>query len=282
MSKPGDVAGNLSQIERFAQIAQSDTADLLLTPEMSVSGYGGYPEVLATAEAAGEGPIHRELLRIAARTGVVVLAGFVNAIGSKRHIAHYVVWPDGAWLVQNKHRATPGEAPLDPFVKLGPPYGADGCGQPCDIADVNLQTFKIRNVTCALTICADGGITDRAKLLAQQGVELWLLAAGAGGRREDRVTTAEMLTPAGRAKYGELLESVYFPRWGVVDCLENRRAHAAVNMCGFDGKNHYHISHGCIISPMGEVLVLPGQPNLDRQRPAYLHAVVDVADRLPR
>jgi len=282
-SKPGQVAANLEQIRHFARQAQTDHADLLLTPEMSTCGYGGYPEVLATAEVAGAGPIFEALARIARETNVVLLAGFVNAAGSKKHIAHYVIWPDGKWIVQNKHRATPAEQPLDPFARLGPPYGADGCGQPCEMSEVKFETFKVCNVTCALTICADGGVTDRSGMLVRAGVELWLLAAGAGGRREDRVTTVEMLTQAGRQKYAEIFESVYFPKWGIVDCLENRRAHAAVNMCGYDGQNQYHVSHGCIITPMGEIAaILPGQPNLDRQRPTYAHAIVDVADTLPR
>jgi len=69
-SKPGAVAENLRQIAAFAERAAGDGADLLLTPELSASGYGAYPEVLATAEPAGAGPIFRELARVSAGTGV--------------------------------------------------------------------------------------------------------------------------------------------------------------------------------------------------------------------
>ena len=71
---------------------------MLLTPEMSASGYGGYPEVLATAEVAGHGPIYTALAEMARREELVILAGFVELDGEHRYLAHYAVWPDGHLL----------------------------------------------------------------------------------------------------------------------------------------------------------------------------------------
>ena len=65
-SKPGAVADNLRQIAGLAERAGHDGVDLLLTPELSASGYGPYPEVLATAEPAGNGPIFQALARMSA------------------------------------------------------------------------------------------------------------------------------------------------------------------------------------------------------------------------
>jgi len=280
MSKPGDVVGNLAQIAAFARQAQADGADVLLTPELSVSGYGPYPEVLATAEQAGTGPVYQALAALARETGVVLCAGFVEAADGKRYLAHYVVYPDGAFVVQRKHRVTPAERPLDTAVSLVPePEAMENIGQPTEL---RFTYFMIHGVQCVLTICADSGITDLQQEMTAHGVELQLLPTGAGGRREDRVTTAELATPAGRALYAKMLELVFFPgQSAVLDCLQYGHAMAAVNQCGYDGQRFYHLGHGTITTPMGEVpALIHGLPNLDRQRPMYTHAVVDVADRL--
>jgi hypothetical protein len=56
---------------------------------------------------------------------------------------------------------------------------------------------------------------------------------------------------------------------------------AAVNVCGYDGKKHYHLGHGMIITSMGEVpALIHGLPNLDRQPPMYTHAMINLEERL--
>jgi hypothetical protein len=108
-----------------------------------------------------------------------------------------------------------------------------------------------------------------------------LVPTGAGGERKDRVTTEELRTAAGRQKYLHWLELVFFPGASVITCIERRRAMAAVNLCGYDGKKHYHLGHGMIITPMGEVpALIHGLPNLDYQRPMYTHAVINLEEHL--
>ena len=285
-SKLGDVRGNLRQIAAFARQAAADGADLLLTPEMSASGYGPYPEVLATAEPAGDGPIYRKLAALATSTGVVLMAGFVEAADTKRHLAHYAVFPDGRYVVQRKNRVTLCERPLDPSGELMPPdYKNNPPKDPADPGQpVNPQFtyFDIKGVRCAISICADGGITQLSEILSQAGVRLLLGPAGAGGVRKDRVTTEDLRTADGRALYLKVLQGVFFPGGGILDCIQYRRALAAVNMCGWDGRRHYHVGHGMIISPMGEVPgFFHGIPNLDRQRPMYAHAALNLDECLP-
>jgi len=280
-SKPGDVSGNLQQIARFARQAASDHADLLLTPEMSASGYGSYPEVLATAEVAGDGPIYRTLAGIARMTGVVICAGFVEQSAAKRYLAHYIVYPDDRFLVQRKHRVTPAERPLDTLLPLVHRDANDYIGQP--LGGLQFQCFDVRGVRCAITICADSGIDNLQDVLAEHGVELQLNPAGAGGRREDRVVTADLYTEEGREKYARLLEMVFFPvpTTSISTCLKYGRALAAVNQCGHDGREMYHLGHGFIVTPMGEVAaVMHGIPNIDRMRPMYAHAQIDLHERL--
>ena len=282
MSKPGDIAGNLAQIAAFARHAGADGADFLLTPELSAVGYGPYEEVLASAEYAGEGPVYHGLLASARETGVVIAAGFAEAHEGKRYLAHYVVYPDGKFVVQRKHRVTKNEQPLDTFVTLYYENEQDEIGQPLN-QPLQFSTFEVCGVKCAIAICADGGVINLSPHLADIGIELLCNPAGAGGRREDRVVTEDLKTKAGREKYLFWLEYVYFP-WphtAISDCQRYCRGVAAVNQCGFDGKRMYHLGHSFIVNPMGEILAAAqGYPNLDRQQSAYLHAVMDVEDRL--
>lgn len=276
-SLPRDLKWNLGQIGEMARRAAAEGVDLLLTPEMSATGYGGYPEVMALAEVAGRGQVYEALARLAQETGVVVCAGFLEAVGEKRILAHYAVYPDGRYVVQRKHRVTTTEKPLEPAVPLHDVAG-DPIGQP---AEVIIHCFEVQQVRCAISICADAGIDHINEILAQQGVELLLGPTGAGGPRTDRVTTSELRTEEGRAKYLKILETVFFVGGGATDCIKYGRAIAAVNMCGYDGRQHAHLGHGSIINPMGEVVgFFHGIPNIDRQRPMYAHAVLDVQERV--
>lgn len=276
LSFPGDIAANLDQIARFGEQAARDGVDLLLTPELSACGYGSYPEVLATAEIAGEGPIYRRLAEIAKTSAAVVCAGFVESRNGRKHISHYVVYPDGGFLVQRKHRVTPGEHPLDPVSSLHPDPDKPDEFQPDEL---HLEAFTVSGIKCTIAICADIGIKDLSSTLAQRGAELLLCPSGAGGKEGDRMRISELQSPGGRARYTDELEKLFFPgnRHLVGDCIEFRRGLLEVNINGFDGRDYYHCGHGMVINPMGEVLgFLPGFPVIERQRPAYAHAVMDL------
>jgi predicted amidohydrolase len=266
-SRPADVAGNLAQIETLAAGAAAQGCDLLLTPEMSATGYGGYADVIACAEPAGEGPVFTALKRCAERARLVVCAGFVERNGERNHLSHYAVYPDGRFVVQRKHRVTPVEAPLDASV----PLVFDGTeeighvvpGQEC------FPVFTVKGVRCALVICADLGVRNLGPLLQAQGVELMLLPSGAGGTREDRVTDEDLVTEPGRERLARILSAPLPDPNLVLDCIRYRRATAAVNMAGWDGRQHWHGGSGSITGSAGDVLaVVPGQPNVDHARPA--------------
>ncbi len=237
--------------------------------------------MLATAETAGDGPIFRTLTGLASTTGVVICAGFVETATPGRYSAQYVIYPNGQFVVQRKHRVTPKERPLQALLPLAQRNEADDIGQP--IGKLQFQYFTVRGVRCAITICADAGIDNLQPLLAENGVELQLNPSAAGGRREDRVVTADLLREDGREKYLRVLETVFFPvpRTVISTCQQYGRALAVVNPCGDDGRGMYHLGHGFIITPLGEITAfMHGQPNIERMRPMYTHAEIDLQQRL--
>lgn len=281
-SKPGDVNGNLNQLERFAKKAGANGCDVLLTPELSISGYGGYDEVLSTAETAGDGRIYRELKRIAWEYQLVLLAGFVEKQNEKRFLSCYIVYPDGTFYVQRKHRVTPLESPLDPAVAL---YfdGSEDIGQ-IHPGQEQFTWFYINGVKCVVVICADAGIPGLHDILDKNDVDVMFLPVGAGGTRNNKVTNADLLTEEGLEKYYRLCDNEYFfPGQTLLDCIRHDRCIAAVNMCGYDGKTLYHGGSGSIVSHFGEIAGhLAGIENIDRQRPMFVCAEVDFNERLAR
>ncbi len=265
-SKPGDVDGNLAQIAELAQRGATLGAQLLLTPEMSASGYGGYPDVLATAEPAGDGPIYRELSRIAHENGLVVLAGFVELDEGHRYLSHYAVWPDGRFVVQRKHRVTPRESPLEPSVELYFDDTEEIGHVPAGAS--RFTVLPIGDARAAIVICADLGVRGLDDILADLGVNLLLLPTAAGGTRKDAATEADLEDPARRADYISRSSRHSFPSDAVDSAVRLRRAFAAVNMTGFDGREFYHGGSGSIVDPSGNVeALLPGSPILEHQRP---------------
>src|SRR5688572_20288290 len=87
-ARPGDTQGNLDRIEDWCRQAAADGAELVLFPELSLTGFvpnhppGGHTawlqEVLLGARAMAEpldGPAVRRLSAIAAASGVMVAAG---------------------------------------------------------------------------------------------------------------------------------------------------------------------------------------------------------------
>ena len=273
-SLPGQWEHNIEQIAQLAKRARINDCQLLLTPEMSATGYGGYEEVIALAEPQGKGPIFASLKQIAKSTGVILCAGYVERFRERNHIAHYAVFPDGSYISQRKHRATPAEHPLQPGVEL---YydGSEEIGQ-VKPTDIHFELFEVQGVRCAIVVCADLGIAQLPDKLRQLEVDLMLLPVGAGGKREDRVSLQELTTPQGIAKYQQFLTQSSLPQAGAIECLQYHRATVAVNMHGFDGKERYHGGSGSIVSAQGQIKAYtPGTPIIELQKPEFVYAELE-------
>ncbi|WP_017584979.1 carbon-nitrogen hydrolase family protein [Nocardiopsis ganjiahuensis] len=71
----GDPASSLDRLRERARAAAADGAALLVTPEMSLTGYNIGSEAARLAEPA-DGPLFDAVSRIAADTGVAIVYGF--------------------------------------------------------------------------------------------------------------------------------------------------------------------------------------------------------------
>src|SRR5690606_1576409 len=74
----GEPDANLSRIERAAREAAAKGADLLVAPELAVTGYGAGEAIRSLAEPV-DGPAVARLNAIARETGLALVAGFAEA-----------------------------------------------------------------------------------------------------------------------------------------------------------------------------------------------------------
>src|SRR5690606_20434803 len=87
---PGNVEANLKTIEDGLRAAAARNADLLVAPELAVTGYGAGDAITRLAEPAS-GPSLQRLDAIVAETGTALVAGFAEA-------AEGAVWNSAAFL----------------------------------------------------------------------------------------------------------------------------------------------------------------------------------------
>lgn len=135
-SSPDGIAANVAHHARFIAAAADAGVQLLVFPELSLTGYD-LPAMAASAVSADD-PVLDPLREHAARTGMTIVAGVPLA---NRHglpfIGALAFQPDGRCTSYRKHFLHPGEER----------YAAAGAAISCVIA--------VRGVPVALAICAD-------------------------------------------------------------------------------------------------------------------------------
>jgi len=96
------VDARLERLDAAAARAAGRGADLLVTPEVFLSGYGGMPErIHARAEPAG-GPACRRAAGIARGHGIALVLGYPEAANGVVYNAALAIGPDGGVLANHR------------------------------------------------------------------------------------------------------------------------------------------------------------------------------------
>ncbi|MCW2314295.1 carbon-nitrogen hydrolase family protein [Rhodoferax antarcticus] len=155
-SVAGDIATNVLIHTRFITAAHQAGVDLLVFPELSLSGYElpRLSDCLVQPDDLCLAPI-RELVR---QTRITVVVGAPLLHGNKPapSIAAITFFPDGTSSVYCKQHLHPGEAQ----------YVAPG--------DTGCQRHEVRDTSYALAICADTSHPSHAHAAAATGAALYL------------------------------------------------------------------------------------------------------------
>ena len=163
----GDKATNWSRIRSFVGSAADQDVDLLVFPEMCITGYWHVRklprgEIEALAEPIPQGPSSQELLSLAAQTGITIGAGLIEQAGDGQLYYTYVVaMPDGAFARHRKLHCF-----ISEYMSSGDQY----------------TVFDIpQGARVGALICYDTNIGENVRITALMGAEILLAPHQSGG-----------------------------------------------------------------------------------------------------
>jgi N-carbamoylputrescine amidase len=254
---PGATSANLDRMEAWCRRAAADGADLVLFPELSVTGFvpnhptadhaGWLQDVLRGARSMAEpidGSAIDRLLAISAATGVYVAAGLLEDAGHVLHNTHVLV---GQGRVLGRWRKM--HVPLFEM----PLY--NGGGVP-EVVDTPLGRIGVN-------ICFDAFLPESTRLLAVQGAEIVLLPFAADPPPVTAAGWVDWAGPVVRAR-----------------CAENGVFGVACNVVGearYAGVAQRFPGGALIVGPAGDILACDDEP---AGAPRMLTATLSRADLL--
>ncbi|HEY7789054.1 MAG TPA: carbon-nitrogen hydrolase family protein [Vicinamibacterales bacterium] len=162
----GDVDANLAQHVELVRLAAGEHPDVLVFPELSLTGY----ELdLAEALAFSERDERLSVLQsAAASSSTTLVVGAPVRIGTRLHIGAFVLAPDGAIALYTKHHlgAFSSGAARDGIV---PPAEAT-VFQPGELDPL----IRFDGHTAAVAVCADAGHPSHPTHAAERGASTYL------------------------------------------------------------------------------------------------------------
>lgn len=232
--RPDEIDDNLERIALAAHRAGQCGASLLLTPELSLTGFipnhpeGNHAEWLGEALPSArrmaqplDGPAVRHLCSIARDTGMLIAAGLLEDAGAQLHNTHVLVGPRGLVGAWRKMHVPLFEHPF--YVGGGVPM----------VADTPIGRLGI-------TICIDAFLPESTRLLAVQGAEIVLFPFAAD---PPPVTPSGWAGWAGPVLQARCQENAVF---GLACNVSGQVAHAGVTQTFGGG--------AMAVAPSGEVL----------------------------
>jgi predicted amidohydrolase len=229
ISIPGDLATNIEHHCAFVRAAAAAGVNLLLFPELSLSGYE--PELIAGCVVDPAGEALAPLRELAQRHAMILILGAPLASGGERpHIGAIVLFADGSHATYHKRHLHSGEEQW-------------ACAGTADSA-----SFPLHEQRFALAICADTGHAEHAAAAAATGASLYLAGVliSEKGYAADSATLQEHAAKHG---YGVLLANHGGPSGGYVAAGRSAFWNATGQLVGAtDG-------------PGEQLLILRGQPD---------------------
>lgn len=157
ISIAGDLQANINRHRRFIEIAAGQGVQLLVFPELSLTGYER--SLAATLAILPNDPVLQPLRDVARELGVTTVVGMPIRLSSDSAvlIGALVLATDGSLAVYSKQH-------LHPDEELAFAPGAGG------------SMLTLGNTTVALAVCADFSHASHARQAADSGADLY--AAG--------------------------------------------------------------------------------------------------------
>ena len=181
--RPSDKAYNLERIRTIAAEAANAGVQLVVFPEMCITGYWhvigmSRADITALAECVPEGPSTQALVQLARQHGMVIGAGLIeaDASGDRFYNSYVLVEPDGRHVVHRKLHAfenthiTPG----DRFTVFD----------------------SILGCRLGVLTCYDNNLVENARITALLGADILLAPHQTGGTASKSPHALGLIDPA--------------------------------------------------------------------------------------
>ena len=229
---PLDIEGNLQRLAQQAHIAAQQGAELLVCPEMFLTGYNIGAEAARDLAQVSDGPAASRIAAMAQANGIAILYGYPERHGDQIYNAVQLLDAKGNSLGNYRKTHLYGELDRSMFC------AGDGVQSPL----IELNGWRL-----GLLICYDVEFPENTRRLALAGAEVIL------------VPTANM------APYDFVADVTVRAR-----AFENQCYVAYANYCGSEGNIHY-CGLSSLCAPDGSRIALAAQDEaliigtLDRQ-----------------
>ena len=249
--KPGDKTANLQRIEFFVDQAQSRDVNLVVFPEMCITGYWHVrrltrDDIDGLAEPVPSGAATQRLLNWARETNMTIGAGLIErGDDGQLYNAYVVAMPDGRFACHRKLHCF-----ISEHMASGDQYTVFDTPQGCRMG---------------VLICYDNNIGENVRMTALRGAEILLAPHQTGGcnspspgcmgtidpklwaARHERPSTieAEFRSHKGRA---------WLMRWLPARAHDNGLFLVYSNGVGVDD-DEVRTGNAMILDPYGEILV---------------------------
>ena len=244
--RPADATDEevLLSVRRHAETAAARGVELLVFPEMSLTGYSIGADAIRARAQSRDGPLLSAVARIAKDHGVALCVGYAEADHSGS-VYNAVAVFDASGGLAHHYRKTHlyGEAEFDVYT----PGGDD---------DLTVSTLQPSGIRFGCLICMDCEYPEPARLLALQGAELLI------------IPTALALGPVQR-----LTPECVIP----TRALEN---HVHIAYCNFQGaatspRHAPFCGRSAIVGPDGIALARAAGPEQHHRGPNAWDSMVD-------
>ncbi len=211
---PAGTAEALERLDAACERARAQGAELLVTPEMFLTGYAiGAERVAALAEPA-DGPLAQVVAASAARQDIAIVYGYPEQNpNGKPFNAVQAITPDGTRLMNTRKTHLFGDMDRAQF----------------SAGDTAAQAFEYKGWRLGLLICYDVEFPEAVRGLALQGADA-------------------VLVPTANMEPFDEVQRVLLP----ARALENNLYLAYANACGSEGTLAYN-GQSCAFGPDGGV-----------------------------
>ena len=154
----GELGNHAARLSALEAALEGADLDLLLCPELFLSGYNAGNAIRDRAEPV-DGPFARQVAALAERTGTAIAYGFPEPCGDGLYNAAACFGPDGVLLAHRRKRVLPPGFETDMFVH----------------GDSPLTLFELGGARGALVICYEIEFPESARAAAQAGADVLLV-----------------------------------------------------------------------------------------------------------